>query len=336
MNTYQKINTINLFVLTILAIAVALYMTKVIMIPFVLSIFMYLIISPIMIWIEKRFKLHHTVALILTILIFIIISSLITLLVSSSIDSFLKGTDQYKGKVQSAAIFIEVKAAQLGYDITKLNIKEKIASVPIFSLLKGITGSMLNLLSNAFLVIVFTLFLLTGESVSSHEISTLEEIKRSIAKYVGTKLFLSVLTGLLCYFVFLFVGVDLAIMFAMLTILLNFIPNIGSIIAVALPIPVLLLQFGFGWETFVVLILTAMFQVGIGNILEPKLMGESMGLHPVTILLFLTFWGFIWGIPGMFMSVPITATLKIIFAKLELTKPIAELFAGRINFGKIS
>lgn len=331
MNTYQKINTINLFILTIFATAVALYMTKVIMIPFVLSIFMYLIISPIMVWLQNKFKLHHSVALILTILIFTVASLLITVMVSTSIDSFLKGTDQYKDKVQSAALFIEAKATSLGYDISTFNIREKISSVPIFSLLKGLTGSMINLLSNTFLVVVFTLFLLTGESMSKHEITTLEEIKSSIAKYVGTKLFLSILTGVLCYIVFLIVGVDLAIMFAMLTILLNFIPNIGSIIAVVLPIPVLLLQFAFGWETFVVITLTVIFQVAIGNILEPKLLGESMDLHPVTILLFLTFWGFIWGIPGMFLSVPITATLKIIFAKLELTKPIAELFAGRFN-----
>ena len=331
MNTYQKINTINLFVLTIFAMAVALYMTKVIMIPFVLSIFMYLIVSPIMHWIQKRFKLHHSLSLIITILVFTLLILLVTVLVSSSIDSFLQGPDQYKGKVHSAITFLETKAHQLGYDITTLNIKEKISTVPIFSLLKGVTGSMLNLLSNTFLVVVFTLFLLTGESMSKHEISTLEEIKKGIAKYMGTKLFLSAMTGALSYIVFLFVGVDLAIMFAMLAILLNFIPNIGSIIAVALPIPVLLLQFGFGWETFIVLILTIIFQVSIGNILEPKMLGESMDLHPVTILLFLTFWGFIWGIPGMFLSVPITATLKIIFAKMELTKPIAELFAGRFE-----
>jgi AI-2 transport protein TqsA len=60
-------------------------------------------------------------------------------------------------------------------------------------------------------------------------------------------------------------------------------------------------------------------------------MGESMGLHPVTILLFLTFWGYLWGIPGMFLSVPITATLKIILSKFEMTKPVANLFSGKFN-----
>lgn len=284
-----------------------------------------------MLWMQKKYKLHPTLTLIIAIILFLVGILLLIVLVSSSIDSFLQGTDQYKGKVHSAIVFLENKAASLGYDITTFNIKEKLTAVPIFSLLKGLTGSMLNLFSNTFLVVVFTLFLLTGESMSTHEIKTLEEIKTSIAKYVGTKLFLSVLTGGLSYVIFLIAGVDLAIMFAILAVLLNFIPNIGSIVAVILPIPVLLLQFGFGWQTFLVFLSTIGFQVSIGNILEPKLLGESMDLHPVTILLFLTFWGFIWGIPGMFLSVPITATLKIIFSKMELTKPIAEIFAGRLN-----
>ena len=292
---------------------------------------MYLIISPCMHWIGKRFKLHHSVALIITIALFIMTFIGITALTSSSVDSFLQGAGQYKSKVQGAATSIEIKAAELGFDISEYDIKGKLQNLPIFDFLKNLTGSMLSIFSNTILIIIFTLFLLTGESVSSREIKIIEEIKNSIAKYVSSKLLLSLATGALSYIVFLIAGVDLAIMFAILTILLNFIPNIGSVIAVILPMPVLLLQFGFGWQTLMVVISTTIFQVVIGNILEPKLMGESMDLHPVTILLFLTFWGFIWGIPGMFLSVPITATLKIIFGKLELTKPIAEILAGRFS-----
>ena len=331
METYQKINTICIFILTIFASAVVLYFTKSVMIPFVLSVFMYLIISPFMGWMQGKFKIHHSMVLVITIVLFIGIVLLLTLLTSTSIDSFLRGAGQYKEKVHSAASFVELKANNFGYDLSTYDIKGKLQSLPIFSFLKGLTGSMLSLFSNSILVTIFTLFLITGESINKHELATFEEIKRSIAKYVSTKLLLSLVTGGLSYMVFLIAGVDLAIMFAIFTILLNFIPNIGSIIAVILPIPVLLLQFGFGWQTLLVIISTSIFQVVIGNILEPKMMGESMDLHPVTILLFLTFWGFIWGVPGMFLSVPITATLKIIFSKMELTKPISELFAGRFS-----
>lgn len=331
METYQKINTICIFILTIFAAALVLYFTKSVMIPFVFSIFMYLIISPFMGWMQKKYKLHSSIVLVITIVFFVSVILILTILTSTSIDSFLQGAGQYKEKVHSAANFIELKAHDFGYDLSSYDLKGKLQNLPIFSFLKGLTGSMLAMFSNTVLVTIFTLFLITGESISKHELATFEEIKRNIAKYVSTKLLLSLVTGGLSYIVFLIAGVDLAIMFAILTILLNFIPNIGSIIAVILPIPVLLLQFGFGWQTIMVIISTTLFQVIIGNILEPKVMGESMDLHPVTILLFLTFWGFIWGIPGMFLSVPITATLKIIFSKMELTKPISELFAGRFS-----
>jgi AI-2 transport protein TqsA len=69
----------------------------------------------------------------------------------------------------------------------------------------------------------------------------------------------------------------------------------------------------------------------IGNVLEPKALGNSIGLHPVTVLLSLTFWGLIWGIPGMFLSIPITSTLKIVFDEFEFTAPIGRLLEGEFN-----
>jgi AI-2 transport protein TqsA len=125
-------------------------------------------------------------------------------------------------------------------------------------------------------------------------------------------------------------GVELAVMFAMLTFLLNFIPSIGSIVAVIIPLPVILLQYGFGWQFWFVLAFAGMVQFVIGNVLEPKMMGESLGLHPVTVLLFLMFWGLVWGIPGMFLAVPITAILKIVLCRIPTTVPVANLLAGKL------
>ena len=142
---------------------------------------------------------------------------------------------------------------------------------------------------------------------------------------------MSLATGLLSGIIFTVFGVELALMFAILTVLFNFIPNVGSLIAMALPIPVLFLQFGIGWEFFAVLILCSLTQMLIGNVIEPKWMGDSMDLHPITVLIGLMFWGLVWGIPGMFLAVPITAIIKIILARLEPTRGIAELLAGRIR-----
>ena len=119
--------------------------------------------------------------------------------------------------------------------------------------------------------------------------------------------------------------VKLAVLFALFVFLLNFIPSVGSIVAVLLPIPVLFLQFGFGPNFFIVLGLLTATEFTIGNLLEPRFLGEGMDLHPVTVVASLIFWSLIWGVPGAFLSVPITASVKIVLSKMKHTRPVAEL-----------
>jgi len=119
-------------------------------------------------------------------------------------------------------------------------------------------------------------------------------------------------------------------MFAVITFFLNFIPNIGSLIAILLPAPVAILQFGLGFKFAMLMIILGGIQFAIGNVLDPKLMGENLGLHPVVVLLALLFWGFIWGVPGMFLSVPMTAIIKLILSRYPATKPVAGWLEGNI------
>jgi AI-2 transport protein TqsA len=120
--------------------------------------------------------------------------------------------------------------------------------------------------------------------------------------------------------------------FGLLAFLLNFIPSIGSIIATVLPLPVVLMSPDITPSVAVLAIaLPGGVQFTIGTLLSPKVMGDSLELHPVTILLALTVWGSIWGIVGMLLATPITAVMKMLFERLELTRPIARLMAGRIE-----
>ncbi|MHC4224754.1 MAG: AI-2E family transporter [Planctomycetota bacterium] len=107
-------------------------------------------------------------------------------------------------------------------------------------------------------------------------------------------------------------------------------PNIGSVIATILPLPVILVSPELGATSKVVAVAgPAVINFVLGNLVEPKMMGTSVDLHPVTILLALVFWGMLWGIAGMLLAVPMTASLKILFEKLDLTRPVANLLAGR-------
>jgi AI-2 transport protein TqsA len=122
----------------------------------------------------------------------------------------------------------------------------------------------------------------------------------------------------------------MAFTFGVLAFLLNFVPNVGPIVASLLPVPLILLDpaGNLGWMVAVIAA-TSTIQLVSGNIVEPKIMGDSSDLHPVTILLALMFWGMMWGIIGMFLATPITAALKIMLERIDQTRPIAEMMSGR-------
>lgn len=201
------------------------------------------------------------------------------------------------------------------------------------ALLVATAESILGLLSNGVLVLIFMLFLLVGGSRKMNlQRGIWGDIQKQIRTYLVTKFLVSLATGVWTYAILWVFGVDLAMVFALLAFLLNFIPSIGSIIGTLLPLPMVLLNPDFQWwDVLVVIGLLGVGQFLLGNVIEPRMMGRSMDLHPITVLLMLIFWGTIWGVVGMILAVPITAISKILIEKFELTRPVADLMAGRLD-----
>lgn len=145
-------------------------------------------------------------------------------------------------------------------------------------------------------------------------VKTFKDITEQIQRYIATKFLISLLTGLIVGIILWIFNVDFTIVWAVLAFFLNFIPNIGSIIAIILPTVMTLIQYeSVGYTVLVGGILTIVQNL-IGNIIEPKIMGDKLGLNPLVILLSLLIWGYVWGIAGMFLSVPLTAVVKIIIS----------------------
>ena len=143
---------------------------------------------------------------------------------------------------------------------------------------------------------------------------TFKDITYQVQKYIATKFLISLLSGLMSGLILLAFDVKFFIIWAVLTALLNFIPNIGSVIAVIMPGLMALVQFeSFGYALFICSIIIVVQNI-IGNFLEPKIFGDSLGINPLVILLSLLLWGYIWGIVGMFIAVPLTAVIKIIIS----------------------
>jgi AI-2 transport protein TqsA len=155
------------------------------------------------------------------------------------------------------------------------------------------------------------------------------DVVQKIRRYLGIHVVISIVTGVLVWATLAIIGLELAGVFGVLAFLLNFIPSIGSIIVTFLPIPIAVVQFQSSpWMIVLVVAIPGIIQNLLGNIIEPKLMGEGLDLHPVTILLALSFWGYLWGIVGMFLAAPITAAIRIVLMQFDTFQPIANLLAG--------
>lgn len=227
------------------------------------------------------------------------------------------------------------------------NLQEVIDQIDIGAYLQDFGRTVRSLVSSTGIIIVYLLFLLLEQRTFADKIKAIiqnrakqkdafeliDKIRHDIRSYVAIKVMTSATTGILSFAVLHFVGVDFASFWAVLIFLLNFIPTIGSIIATAFPSVLTLVQFdSLGPFVITISILTAI-QFCIGSLVEPKLMGNRLNLSPIVILLSLGLWGSIWGIPGMFLCVPITVILMIVCSYFPGTRPIAVLLSGNGKVG---
>ncbi len=155
------------------------------------------------------------------------------------------------------------------------------------------------------------------------------DINGRIGTYLALKTLLSVLLGFVSWIILKWMGVELAAFWALLIGLLNYVPYIGSVLGVVFPVGFALLQFGDIKTVLILAMLLSVVQFLIGNLLDPFLMGNSLNLSPFMILVSLTVWTALWGIPGAFLAVPVTACIVMILAEFEGTRPIAILLSQK-------
>lgn len=263
--------------------------------------------------------------------VFLIIYS-ITKIIGDNVQKLASDFHIYSGNIASALEGLETITGQ-----TDLNEGFSSLMQANRSYILGFAGSFASLVGKFVLILLYVVFILLEERLFGLKILKLlnmrkdgqkiktvgESITRLIDKYVSVKFLTSFLTGLLSYFALVIINVDLAALWAFIIFLLNFIPSIGSIVATLFPSLFAMVQFGSTTTGITVLIVVGIIQLFVGNILEPRIMGERLNMSPLVVILGLTFWGFVWGIPGMILSVPITSVMIIVFAQFENTKPIA-------------
>ena len=326
----NQLITISLTLIAIISVAFALYFTRPIMIPFILALFVRILIDPIIDFQTKNLRVHRIVAIIVAIFIIIGLFVIIIPIIFDSLAIFLKSADDYNFKV---LLLIETVINKLQYfdiEINKEIIRESFLSLPFLDWASSALSNGANFVAKFFLVVIMTLFLLVG-STGAKKSQTWENINNQVKKYIFVKFITSAFTGIIAGSIYWFLGLDLAMIFGTLTFLLNFIPTFGSIVAILLPLPVGFLQFDDPAIIIMVIILPSIVHMIVGNMIEPKMFGQAFDLHPVTIIVALISWGMLWGITGMLLAAPLTAIMRISFNNFDTTRPFALLLSGKLH-----
>ena len=275
----------------------------------------------------------------LAIFLILVIISFASNILSTNINVLANSYPAYESNIE---LLIKQINKILNVDLIEL-IKKQSGNLDFGMLLQSVFNSLFGVFSNAFMIILYSVFVLfeevnfqskleilfTDEIRQGQFIRTLEKIEQSITKYLGLKTQVSLVTGVLSYIALYFIGIDSPVFWAFLIFLLNYIPTIGSLVGTLFPAIFCLLQFGEFMPSILVLLIVGVIQLIVGNILEPRLMGSSMNISALVTILALTFWGAIWGITGMILSVPIMVILLIIFSQFDSTRPIAIMLSEK-------
>jgi predicted PurR-regulated permease PerM len=220
--------------------------------------------------------------------------------------------------------------------IEKSNVMDQLIAVA-----RSAADRIFSFLTFTLIVFVYLLFLVAekitfprrlglafGDQKATDLLVVVLHINESIAQYLAVKAWISFVTGLLSFAVLASFGVEFAVVWGMLIFLFNFIPYVGCLVAVTPAVLLAFIQFDDVWRGFAVTGLLIGVQLFTGQYMEPRLAGKRLNLSPLLILLALAFWGYLWGVPGMILAVPLTVVCKIILDNIPETKPVGTLMSN--------
>ena len=250
---------------------------------------------------------------------------------------------------QSLLAAIQQLAVRFGFETepTWATLRQELmAQVNLQRLAGSLLASLGSLLVTFVVVFLYATFLLVERRGFAAKLAKLSDdprrvarirdligaINRRIGSYLALKTLLSLLLGVVSWGVMALYGLEFAALWAVLTAFLNFVPYVGSVLGVVFPVLMAVVQFQEPGSVVTLLLALTALQFVIGNFLDPYVMGNSLNLSPFAILISLAVWSELWGIPGAFLAVPITAILTIVFSEFPGTRPVAVLLSqnGRV------
>jgi len=320
---------------SIIIVLAGIKLAATIIVPFLLSLFIAIILSPSYNFLKSK-GLPDVLSIVLVIGVFLLLLAFIAKLIGTSVHSFSANIDLYSSKLITYYESLSKLGADFGLEIPVSEITTIFDSKQAMRFFTSIINGLGSVFTNGFVVILTVVFMLLESKNfiyklryadnNAEAIYHINQIFSQIKSYMVIKALISLLTGCMVWLFLSFMGTDYAFLWGVLAFLFNFIPNIGSIIAAVPAVLITLVQLG-GFSALIVATFYIIVNITIGSILEPKVMGKGLGLSTLVVFLSLIFWGWLLGIVGMLLSIPLTIMAKIIFAANENTKWIA-IFLG--------
>ncbi|MCQ2596851.1 MAG: AI-2E family transporter [Treponema sp.] len=343
-NDFSKQTFFILFFIGIIAGVFVLKTLSHIILPVIFAVILGFVFLPVVDKMQKKLHFPWVLGSILVTLLAVIIMILLSSLLVTGLSSILSNYTRYEARLQ--AIFATFDSIfDFGFDEGKSFLEniwgfQKIRDVvqkTAITLSSGLVNSGKSLLTVFLLMAFFLLEMklsrkkikLAFTNKSKQIIIISEHVKREVSHFLSIKFLASLITGLIVFSATFIIGMDFPIVWGFLAFCMNFIPIFGSIISCVLTILFALIQFYPSvWQIILVAIVMLSVNMIIGNILEPKIEGEGLGISPFVILISLSLWGYIWGFLGMLLAVPMTVMIKITCEHIIYLKPVAAIIGN--------
>jgi len=328
----------SLLFLAFVTLTWSLHQTAAIVAPFALAVFFWLMIDTFARWIDGLSpKMPYWLAL--TIAGLFVVAGLvgIVLIIADTAQDVARDAPRYQERLHEILEWVKRITRQPDLELVKLT-----QGLDIRAFLTGFASSIQGVLSEFLLIALYVVFLFAAQSSFPKKMDDLfpnvarraqaqkvgERIRLSVEKYIGVQTIISLMQTVISYVAMAALGLDNALFWALVIFILNYIPIVGGLAAVALPVIFALVQFDSPGR--IALLAGALFgaQFIIGNTIQPKMMGDSMNLSALVVVLSLTLWSALWGGVGAFLSAPLTVIIMIIFAQFQTTRWIAVLLSA--------
>jgi AI-2 transport protein TqsA len=312
--------------------------------PLLIAVFLYILVSPVEQFLV-RVKVPRFVAYLLIFAVLFVVGFFLGKLISNNFESFVEKLPIYVESVQRMVAGLAAWVAQakfLGEFGVDWVPSDSLISVSGLNKIiggyaaKGI-GSVFGLVGNLLLVFFLMVFIILevdqfgprvvyayGKARSGSIRRVINAVNRDVRTYLVIKTALAAVDGLIFALLLWACGVEFSILWGVLAFILFFVPYVGAHLAFLLPVLMVLLQFSAG-AALLMFVVLGIIQVVMGNYVSPRILGGGLNLSPFVILFSLTFWGWLWGIVGVFLAIPLTATIKIVMEDLPSTRRTARL-----------